>query len=211
MIAPLILSLFCLVGPELDTIQSSVAKPGDYEYAVTLAELHEGEKWGWHSDKIGAGKSSSNLVPQGKNSYEVSNLYDLDLRTAWIEGEKGYGIGSKIFFTLTEEYPTSCKDFNGQIEVFNGYCKSEETWKANSRVRKLKLYINSEPLCYIELQDTWQYQTVDLSHLISGYDTSPHKLVEGDILTFEIVSVYPGEKYDDVGLSELVTPSYGGG
>jgi len=38
-------------------------------------------------------KESSSLVSQGKSTYGSKNLYDWDPRTAWVEGDSGYGIG----------------------------------------------------------------------------------------------------------------------
>ena len=205
--------LLSLYSAELKLIHSIVAQEGDYEFAGSLSELHTQEKWGWHSGKIGRGKANSELEPQDGNTYQVKNLHDLNLKTAWVEGEDGYGEGTQISFTLSNTYPNRIQDFNGIIEIFNGYCKSETVWKENARVEKLKVLINDAPICLVQLADTWQYQKVDLSPLISGSSStqSRNKLKEGDILVFEIVSVYLGTKYKDVALSELVTPSYGGG
>jgi hypothetical protein len=43
---------------------------------------------------------SSVLAPEGHISYEAQNICDYDLRTAWIEGDKGDGQGQSIIFTF---------------------------------------------------------------------------------------------------------------
>ena len=87
--------------------------------------MQNGEKWGWHSGKIGTANTSSALESSSSNNYSIENIYDLDLATAWVEGEDDYGIGETIVFTLQFNEPFNGKNFNGYIEVFNGYCKTE--------------------------------------------------------------------------------------
>jgi hypothetical protein len=99
------------------------------------------------------------------------------------------------------------------VEVFNGYCKSESIWKANSRVKRLKMYYNDIPVCIVELADTWQHQSFDIGKffLSNQYPEAPFQLSNGSSLKFEIMDIYEGDKYKDVAISEFVTPSYGGG
>ena len=187
-------------------IKSKVADPSEYTYAENLDELQHSEKWGWHSGSLGKAEASSTLTASSSSNYNIENIYDLDLTTAWIEGKPDDGIGENIAFTLQFEEPNNAKNFNGEIEIFNGYCKSERLWKTNSRVKQMKMYLNGQSICLIELADTWQYQSFDISQYINR-----EKIQEGDQVTFEITAIYPGTKYKDVAISEFVTPSYGGG
>lgn len=197
----------------LELITSTTAKKGEYSFAQSLEELHHGEKWGWHSGKIGDATASSTLKSNNVSNYQVENLHNLDLKTAWVEGNSNYGIGQSFTFTLSSEEPFNFENFDGVIEVFNGYCKSESIWKANSRVKRLKMYYEDSPVCIIELADTWQYQSFEIRKffLSDQYSDAPFQLTNGSTLKFEIVEVYPGKKYKDVAISEFVTPSYGGG
>ena len=214
---PLLLSLILYFTPahtqSLEVISSTVAKEGEYSFAHSLEEIHNGEKWGWHSGKIGNATATSVLASNNVSTYQVESLHDLDLNTAWVEGNRNYGIGHSFSFTLSSEEPFNFNNFNGLIEVFNGYCKSKSIWKANSRVKRLKMYYEDIPVCIVELADTWQYQSFDIRKFFVGHQSSdaPFQLSSGSSLKFEIVEVYPGEKYKDVAISEFVTPSYGGG
>ncbi|WP_017733054.1 NADase-type glycan-binding domain-containing protein [Nafulsella turpanensis] len=197
----------------LAIITSTVAKKGENSFAHSLEEIHKGDRWGWHSGKIGKATATSTLGSSKVAGYGVKNLHDLDLATAWIEGASGYGARQSFSFVLSAEEPFNYKNFNGVIEIFNGYCKSESIWKANSRVKKLKMYYEDIPVCLVELADTWQYQSFDIGHFFKSYryPDAPFQLSNGSSLKFEIIEVYPGEKYKDVAVSEFVTPSYGGG
>ena len=192
---------------------ANVVSDTEYSYSKTLADIHNGEKWGWHSGRIGKENASNTLEKTKVASYNISNVTDLNLKTAWIEGDDGYGIGTSIIFKIQSEGTNSPDIFNGIIEVFNGYCKTETIWKENSRVKEFKVYLNEKPICKIVLHDTWQLQKIDLSKLILSYSNTNPKYVlkNGDELKFEIESVYPGDKYKDTAISEFVTPSYGGG
>ncbi len=128
--------------------------------------------------------ASSALASQGNANYKAENLFDWDPQTAWIEGKSDYGIG--------EHFKVDLPYGGNHVGIFNGYQKSYETWRNNSRVKKFKVYGDGVPLCYLVLQDLMGSQTFDI----------PEKS-EHDIYTFQIIEVYPGEKWKDVAISEI--------
>lgn len=200
-------SVFCQ-NSELKTIRATESKE-----AEKLADYINGELWGYHSGSIGSPNSSSTLMSQGGNSYNIENVYDLDLTTAWVEGVDGLGIGESFEFKI--QYQDGQKfgspyNFYGIIEVFNGYCKSEKHWIENSRVKKLKVILNDEPVCLIELVDTWQYQSVDIRQFFrepNWFPNAPFQIENNDVLRFEILETYKGTKYSDTAISEFVADS----
>lgn len=143
-------------------------------------------------------RASSTLPSQGGNSYDVSKLDDGIGGTAWVEGAPGDGVGESI----TYRFPR--KDFNagGETEsvgfwgltVFNGYHKSARNWRENARAKKLRLYHNNRPLFTIELQDIMRLQSVGFPDF---------QLKPDDSVRIEIVEIYPGERYQDLAISEL--------
>lgn len=135
-------------------------------------------------------KASSTLAPQGTNTYYADNAHDGTLNSAWVEGAKGYGIGEYIEYAFGKNNPPVTK-----VILFNGYVKSDKSWKDNARIKKLKLYVNGKPYAILELQDTKAEQTFDVGSL----ENRPGKLV----LRFEILDVYKGLKWEDTVLSEL--------
>ena len=133
-------------------------------------------------------KASSSL----NDSYKAEFANDLSYKTAWVEGKKDEGIGEYLEYYFKNDSPRIT-----EIIISNGYMKSEETWKNNNRVKKLKLYVNSVPFGILNLKDsrTDQYFSVGtLGHNKNGTDL---------ILKFEILEVYKGSKYNDTAITEI--------
>ena len=147
---------------------------------------------GWCNWYCGGGnykiKASSSLG----DSYKAEFANDLSYKTAWVEGKKDEGIGEYLEYYFKNDSPRIT-----EIIISNGYMKSEETWKNNNRVKKLKLYVNSVPFGILNLKDsrTDQYFEVGtLGHNKNGTDL---------ILKFEILEVYKGSKYNDTAITEI--------
>ena len=92
--------------------------------------------------------ASSYLKSQGENNYEPKNAHDLNYKNVWVEGVAGYGIGEYLLYTFNGASPRINK-----IIVVNGYVKSETAWENNSRVKKLKVYIDDKPYAILNLKD----------------------------------------------------------
>jgi hypothetical protein len=146
-------------------------------------------------------KTSSDAVlkPQDGNTYTSANAHDFNLLTAWVPNATGGTIGKKINF----HFDATSAAFNSII-IYNGYIKNQESWAANARVKKFKLYINNKPSAILELQDVTASQTFSLP--------STKSTVKGKdlVLTLEIMEVYPGAKYNDVAVSEINFDGPGG-
>jgi len=146
-------------------------------------------------------KASSTLDSDGENNYRVSNIIDRDPRTAWVEGESDYGIG-EYFEILLNIY-----DLN--IGILNGLQKSVRLWRLNSRVKTFKVYFNNVPICYLRLEDVMTMQYFYMKHASGGLDLQEKfysiTATKENMITcrFEIVDVYPGERWRDVCISEI--------
>ena len=125
-------------------------------------------------------------------NYQPENLHDFDLQTAWVEGMDEHGVGEEI--TIEFELPPNLKLTH--VEIYNGYLKSEETWKNNSRVKMLSFYANDDFVGFMELADSQLMQRFDIGEV--GSDDSGNLL-----LTFHILEVYEGDKYMDTAISEI--------
>jgi hypothetical protein len=135
-------------------------------------------------------RASSVLKPQGENTYGAKNAHDFTLNHAWVEGVSGYGIGEYIEYVFPKNNPTVTT-----VEIFNGYVKSEKAWLENSRIKKLKMYVNGKPYAILNLKDTKAQQRFDIGKL---------KNATADlVIRFEIIDVYKGTKWGDTVLSEL--------
>lgn len=142
--------------------------------------------------------ASSTLNAQGSNTYDVSKLEDGKRETAWVEGVKGYGIGQRITITFYEpdsDNPNLKIPFHG-ILLTNGYSKNADVWSKNSRVKRLLVWLNSQKVCYLDLDDDLYPQE---------FTWTPNLVMVGanDVINLEIVEVYPGSKYEDTAISDL--------
>ncbi|MBO7496931.1 MAG: hypothetical protein J6T98_10285 [Salinivirgaceae bacterium] len=134
-------------------------------------------------------EASSRLASQGQNNYAEKNLHDLYYNTAWVEGVSGYGVGEWVKYTFRANNPRITN-----IHVVNGYVKSDAAWKNNSRVKKLKVYVNDKPYLILNLEDSRSDQDFEISPLTNSVEWT---------MKFEILEVYKGDKYDDTALSEI--------
>lgn len=145
-------------------------------------------------------KSSSYLTSQGANSYAPKNAHDFSYKNAWVEGVAGYGIGEYLEYSFTGVSPRITT-----IIVVNGYVKSESAYRNNSRVKKLKVYVNDKPYAIFNLRDlrSAQYFEVDTLGTSDRDDWKAMEALPDWKLKFEILEVYKGNKYDDTVISEI--------
>ena len=145
-------------------------------------------------------EASSYLQSQSSTNYEPKNAHDLNYKSAWVEGVPGYGIGEflKYKFSATSARIT-------KIIVVNGYVKSETAYRNNSRVKKLKVYLNDKPYAILNLEDKIANQgfKVDPIGNSDREDGDALKTKPDWTLKFEILEVYKGLKYDDTVISEI--------
>ena len=80
-----------------------------------------------------AARASSTLPSQGRVDYEVANLVDGDLGTAWSEGSRGTGNDVTIRFRFDREF-----DLTG-LRLVNGYAESQILYDAHTRPRSLRI------------------------------------------------------------------------
>ncbi|MBR08007.1 MAG: hypothetical protein CMP48_10000 [Rickettsiales bacterium] len=137
--------------------------------------------------------ASSSLPASNSFSYHSSNLIDLDLRTGWVEGVSGYGVGESITIDV-EMSPANSVEISTLV-IVNGYVKNEEVWRKNSRVQQFKLYIDDQPKALLNLLDVENYQLFDIQSIVSGLTSFEMKL--------EITKVNKGDLYEDTVISEI--------
>ncbi|NJC27310.1 NADase-type glycan-binding domain-containing protein [Neolewinella antarctica] len=145
--------------------------------------------------------ASSHLVASGNIDYRATNAHDDSYETAWVEGAPGPGIGEKLSYHFTATSPRVT-----EVIIINGYVKSAEAWQDNSRVKQLKLYVDNQPYALLNLEDSRREQSFTVEPIGTGdrEDWAAMENLPDWTLTFEIMSVYPGEKYpDDTAITEL--------
>lgn len=115
------------------------------------------------------------------------NTIDGSYRTAWVENADGDGIGEWIKLSFDRTYT-----ING-IEISNGYKKSADLYAKNNRPRQVRLHFSDG-----------SYQDYDLTDTFEGAQrlTFPEPVTTNSIM-IELLSVYPGTKYQDTCITEL--------
>lgn len=148
-----------------------------------------------HEYSIKSISSTSTLIEKDKEekTYDVSNLLN-NSWTSWSEGEADEGIGVKIIVNI--DPPVKLSKYNEFIDIVNGYGDLKYFYQ-NNRVKELRIYFNdNQNFEDIFLYDDWGIQSYSFN-----IDTVKENYLYK--LTFEILSVYKGTKYNDTCLCEL--------
>lgn len=130
--------------------------------------------------------NASSTLMQENYDYSANNLIDHNNSTAWCDGIDGDGIGETLTFIFEEESPIS------EINILNGYCKSEDLYYKNSRIKKLTLIFDDGEE-QINIEDVYnQSQRIKL--------TNKHQSKQ---MILRIDEIYAGSKYSDTCISEI--------
>lgn len=211
----LVLTSSVLYAADIKTVKAVQGKDSDYfdfedydirngkEVPIGKIEFLKGCSWycGGYVKKIAA---SSVMQSDGKTTYKAENAHDFVKDTAWIPKKDDYGIGDSLIYEFNFDKE---KNYEGRLGVTtillaNGYKKSRKLWGANSRVKKMRMYVNGAAYRDIAVLDSFEIQTVDIGKIMFP----PRKTTT---IKFEILEVYPGNKYKETAISELVFEGVG--
>lgn len=138
--------------------------------------------------------ASSYLPQQGSNKYTPQMLDDGDEFTAWVEGVDGDGKGQKITFKFAPS-----KNTITDIRIFNGYVKSPSAYYNNARPKKIRLYIDGKAAYDLNMNEDKPAE-----YRFSTYGREDIRLDNGKTFEFEILEVYPGKKWQDCAITDIV-------
>ncbi|MCL2183737.1 MAG: hypothetical protein FWB85_09745 [Chitinispirillia bacterium] len=191
----------------------------------------------WHFGQYKEEFSSSSALPPSKSiTYYASNLRNEDYRAggtrgaAWCEGVKGYGIGERVDMqvsTLANTAKSEDAMYFKSLMIVNGYTKNETTWRNNTRVKTLRLYVGGKHWCDLQLNDVIKPQVFNLPENLRIYPKKSGQRIpiDGNFtriansagrhgyqldLSFEILEVYPGAKFDDTCITGIALDIFGG-
>ena len=146
--------------------------------------------------------ASSELQGRDSLDYMAENIHDFDLETAWVEGREDYGIGEYVVYTLDTREKGDHALGVTTIILANGYKKTRRLWELNSRVKKIRMFVDEKSYAVLELLDSFEIQTISIGEIML-----PKKGIMR--FKFEIADVYPGKKYKDTAITELVFDGVG--
>lgn len=138
-------------------------------------------------------RASSTSPPGQTVNYDVKNLFDRKMDTAWVEGKEGNGIGESV--NMSFENPVQVD----RLGIAAGYHKTREIYYNNNRVAEAEVYINGSFFRRLTFPDEfvsyWEgpyaYDLIDV-----GMKVENLKLV--------ITKVHPGRKYQDTCISHMI-------
>lgn len=202
-----------LIAQELKVIQAIQHNDADYfdyeDYEAPdqpIGDLVFLKGCSWYcGGSVKSITASSELKENNGITYSPINAHDFNKDTAWIEGKPDYGIGE--FITYTFDF-SEIETYNGSLGInrillANGYKKDQKTWKKNSRVKQLKVYVNDQPYAILNLLDVFEIQTIEIGAINFPANRETK-------LKFEITQVYEGDTYKDTAISLLMFDGVGG-
>ena len=130
------------------------------------------------------GTATATTTHEPIEAWSAMYLFDHRLHRGWSAPNKG--IGERVSVSL--EVPTALMRF----ELHNGYQRSERHFLDNTRARRVRMSADKGPWLEMEFRDMPGAQVVELP--------AP---VPGSQFEFSFESAYPGEKWEDLVLSEL--------
>ncbi len=133
----------------------------------------------------GQATASSTLAPEA--AYSCANLFDARKEFGWCEGAKTSGEGETLQFQFDEPVNITA------VEIWNGYQRSDKHFSANTRLRDFAFGAADGPTNTYTLRDTEAGQKIELSGAAKGKS-----------FTLTVKSVYPGAKYKDLAISDLI-------
>lgn len=156
---------------------------------------------------------SISTTSQLEGNFKPNNLIDSDIKTAWVEGQNGNGIGEQIVIEL-DDFPVSA------ICLINGYTKSKGTYTTNGKVKKIKLereIVNYDDPNKVSIEteevrlknlEFREITETNLNQMVSIIGDYGDGFVKVRKITLTILEVYEGSKYSDTCISEILLLGY---
>ncbi len=119
--------------------------------------------------------------------YYPNNIIDGNMKTAWVENVSGYGEGEyiEIFFMGSVDI--------SQLQLINGYSKSQELYYKNNRAKKIRITFSNGEYIESTLEDgILDFQNIYFDRTFNTYS-----------IKITILEAYPGSHYDDTCISEV--------
>ena len=89
-----------------------------------------------------------------------------------------------------------------RVSIINGFARNGKLWKANGRVKALKVYFDGRYRGTVQLEDTAEPRSIDLPKMAF----TPGRAHD---VAFEIAEVYPGTEYEDTAIADFFFSGFG--
>lgn len=144
--------------------------------------------------------------------YAASSAFDRNQDTAWSEGAEGAGLGEVLVVEV--------QDFAQPIQILPGFARSEQLFRWNNRPRRIRVYaleagrteaaqtgivygdLRVAARAEFELEDRRAWQEIQLP--VDAHDDDSAAAHSRGLIAIEILSVYPGSRFQDTLISEVM-------
>ena len=174
-----------------DTAELTTEEKQRYQACELFDELYSGYCSWYCGGEVQQITASSCRKADGEVTYEADNAHDFNHESVWATA--GQGIGESLVYTFAGVCPRITT-----VRVFNGDVKSEEAWRKSSRAKLIKMYINDKAYAILSLEDSRSLQDFEVG-IVGFHDPKAPDWT----LKFEILDVFPGNKYKQVVIAEL--------
>jgi len=150
---------------------------------------------------------ASSTLPGANERYSVRNLFDNNLDTVW--STNGSGVGAVIEL----KFKDNIFGDGATMFILNGFVQSRDLYYANARIKELKVeysYVrDGKREIYSELIkfDDISYEQINKTLPL---DAAKSFRLHYSGMRLTILDVYPGQKYEDVCLSQIYFAAWGG-
>lgn len=167
------------------SITVSIASPSDKSKTAAPEDELTIDAPAVTMDKLSSVHASSELS-ENNMTHSAGRICDGRSENAWVEGSAGPGINESIVFTFDSEYKVS------GMNIHAGYQKNSDIYYKNARPQSIKLTFSDGTGMSLQLSDICGPQNIAFAHPVQTSEIS-----------VMIESIYPGNKYEDLAISEL--------
>lgn len=128
--------------------------------------------------------ASSELKGKTPGQYSVENLFDGDLKTAWVEGVDGNGVGEWVTIEFEEEQIIQ------SVEIINGFQKSNKLFTENNSIKMFDIIIDGKKQSYFSGLEIQLKRNIQINKSVSK-------------IKILISSISKGTKYSDLCISDV--------
>lgn len=178
--------VFYLENNNSNEMDADSGQSEQQEYAPAYSVYADYVDWSQYSQVTPEVVDATSYLQAESMDYVPGLAVDGNLATCWQEGVEGYGEGQDFFAKFATEFTPQ------YILIYNGQCTDEERYNKNGRIATLQISAND----YVEVVAIPDEMT-PIAIKLNGWEA-----VSG--ISFKILSVYEGSKYQDTCLTELM-------
>ena len=151
--------------------------------------------------------TASSTLPSKSGEYKPGHAADGKAATAWCKGVEGKGTEEWLRFEFKKPVQVTVLSF------VPFYAKNAATLANNNRIKKMKIEMDGGVSGIVEFTDAKWCKDCQLQYpapLVNFYRKNKTSFIKTTSVTFTILDVYPGSKYNDTCISDIEIQAWTG-